>query len=97
MIMFNSAEDLREFIGHKKYIEIKEHFGGQRIYINNETKRFDNAYFKMATEERNALFFLDYKNGVRPRHLSEKYGLKISYVRRLLHLLKKKDVTHNEK
>lgn len=88
--MFKSAEELREHVGHEAYNKIKQDFGCQRIYINQETKRFDNPYFKMPVEQRNALLITDYWNGIKPRYLAVKYGLKISYVRRLLHLLKKK-------
>jgi Mor family transcriptional regulator len=93
--MFKSAEELWEHVGRKEYDELKKTFGGQRIYINQETKRFDNPYFKMPVAERNALLLADFQRGLKPRHLSKKYGLQISYVRKLLHILKKKDVAHD--
>ncbi len=92
---YHSAEELREYVGRKEYDGIKKEFGGQRIYINREIKRFDNHYFKIPVSERNAMLLADYKRGMKPRHISKKYELKINYVRKLLHQLKKKDVEHD--
>ena len=87
--MFKSAEELREHIGREAYDEMKETFGGQRIYINRKTKWFDNPYFKIPKSERNAMLLADYRSGMRPKRISDKYGLQISYVRKLLYKLKK--------
>lgn len=89
------AEELKQCLGENVYNRVVEQFGGRYLYFNKNKTRFENTYFKLPPNERNALIMRDYNSGIKVKDISVKYSLNLCYTHNLIKKLKESEGNDN--